>query len=187
MHGSSDLHTSLLTKPWIPLQSPSHRPYIIMGQMGPKKHAIPFVFSLLLDTYNKMWTIINSFVKFEEGLPQRIVPDFEKGAMNTLSMVFPHVHVCKRFQFFNMFVTLCDVRLYGQPASVLTELWSILGKYMQAQWVLSDPTFGRRRQLTQATLGTVGMRQAWRQPIKRKEETMAILGRCGRLGDTNSV
>ncbi len=78
-----------------------------MGQMGPEKRAIPCVFALLPDketnTYTKMWTIICSLVKFEEGLPQRIMTDFKKGVMNTLSRVFPLAEVCKMVTLFSVF------------------------------------------------------------------------------------
>jgi hypothetical protein len=81
--------------------------YFIMGQMGPEKRAIPCVFALLPDketnTYTKMWTIICSLVKFEEGLPQRIMTDFEKGVMNTLSRVFPLAEVCKMVTLLSVF------------------------------------------------------------------------------------
>jgi hypothetical protein len=84
--------------------------YFVMGKMGPEKRAIPCVYALLPDketnTYNKMWTIIYSLVKFEDGLPQRIMTDFEKGVMNTLSSVFPLAEVCKMFTLMSVFYLL---------------------------------------------------------------------------------
>jgi hypothetical protein len=77
---------------------PLMRIYFIMGQRGPEKRPIPCVFALLPDketsTYNKIWTIICSLVKFNEGWPRRIMSDFQKGVMNTLSRVFPLTQVC---------------------------------------------------------------------------------------------
>ncbi len=84
--------------------------YFVMGQMGPEKQAISCVYTLLPDketnTYTKMWTIICSLVKFKEGLPQRIMTDFEKGVMNTLSRVFPLAEVCKMVTLMSIFYIL---------------------------------------------------------------------------------
>jgi hypothetical protein len=61
--------------------------YLIMGLMRPEKQAIPCVHALLPDketnTCNKMWISICSLVRFQEGLPQTIMSDFEKGVMDT--------------------------------------------------------------------------------------------------------
>jgi hypothetical protein len=71
--------------------------YFILGQMGPHKRAIPCVFALLPDkeatTYLKMWTTINNMVKFQDGLPQRVMSDFEKGVMNSVAKTLPHAQV----------------------------------------------------------------------------------------------
>ncbi len=74
--------------------------YFVMGQMGLEKRAIPCAYALLPNretaTYSKMWAIITSHVEFDDGLLNMVMSDFEKGVMNTLSRVFPHVQVCKK-------------------------------------------------------------------------------------------
>ncbi len=73
-----------------------------MGQMGPDKCAIPCAYALLPNketpTYSKMWAVITSHVKFEVGLPNMVMSDFEMGVMNTLSRVFPLAQVCKTYK-----------------------------------------------------------------------------------------
>jgi hypothetical protein len=70
--------------------------YFINAQMKDKR-PIPVGFALLPNkdtrTYRKLWDIIISHVKFEPGLPERIVTDFELAAANTLKEIFPQAHI----------------------------------------------------------------------------------------------
>jgi hypothetical protein len=58
----------------------------------------------------------------------------------------------------------------------MTRHWPILSKYTQAHWTLLGPTSDKRHQPTQALRRTVGMRQEWRQPIRRRRPSLIWMG-----------